>query len=138
DSLREEVNAAGVRVLSLFLGRTASPMQASVHEMERRKYNPELLMQPEDAAAVVINALTLPRTAEVTEVSKRPLVKSYKSRRQIGTETSFERTDYESGLILWWLRDAHPRFGRRSEANGAYRPAANPLARDEILRSLRA
>src|SRR4029077_8436906 len=32
DSLREEVNVSGVRVLSLFLGRTASPMQASVHE----------------------------------------------------------------------------------------------------------
>jgi NADP-dependent 3-hydroxy acid dehydrogenase YdfG len=77
DSLREEVNAAGVRVLSLFLGRTASPMQASVHEMERRKYDPGLLMQPEDVAAVVVNALTLPRTAEVTEVSMRPCVKSY-------------------------------------------------------------
>lgn len=77
DSLREEVNAAGVRVLSLFLGRTASPMQASVHEMEHRKYNPKLLMQPEDVAAVVVNALTLPRTAEVTEVNMRPCVKSY-------------------------------------------------------------
>ena len=77
DSLREEVNAAGIRVLSLFLGRTASPMQAGVHEMEHRKYSPELLMQPEDVAAVVINALTLPRTAEVTEVSMRPCMKSY-------------------------------------------------------------
>jgi NADP-dependent 3-hydroxy acid dehydrogenase YdfG len=77
DSLREEVNVSGVRVLSLFLGRTASPMQASVHEVEHRKYNPELLMQPEDVAAVVVNALTLPRTAEVTEVSMRPCVKSY-------------------------------------------------------------
>ena len=77
DSLREEVNAAGVRVLSLFLGRTASPMQAGVYEMERRKYSPELLMQPEDVAAVVINTLMLPRTAEVTEVSMRPCVKSY-------------------------------------------------------------
>jgi short-subunit dehydrogenase len=77
DSLREEVNAAGVRVMSLFLGRTASPMQAGVHEMEHRKYSPELLMQPEDVAAVVINALTLPRTAEVTEVSMRSCVKSY-------------------------------------------------------------
>src|SRR6266481_1333154 len=48
-----------------------------------------------------------------------------------------ERTDYESGSILRRLGNAHPRFGRRSEANGAYRPAANPLARDEILRSLR-
>jgi len=77
DSLREEVNVSGVRVLSLFLGRTASPMQASVHEVEHRKYNPELLMQPEDVAAVVVNALTLPRTAEVTEISMRPCVKSY-------------------------------------------------------------
>jgi NADP-dependent 3-hydroxy acid dehydrogenase YdfG len=31
DSLRDEVNVAGIRVLSLFLGRTASPMQARVH-----------------------------------------------------------------------------------------------------------
>ena len=77
DSLRDEVNPGGVRVLSLFLGRTASPMQASVHEVERRKYNPGLLMQPEDVAAVVVNALTLPRTAEVTEVSMRPCLKSY-------------------------------------------------------------
>ena len=77
DSLREEVNAAGVRVLSLFLGRTASPMQARVHEMEHRKYSPELLMRPEDVATVVINALTLPRSAEVIEVSMRPCVKSY-------------------------------------------------------------
>jgi NADP-dependent 3-hydroxy acid dehydrogenase YdfG len=77
DSLREEVNAAGVRVLSLFLGRTATPMQASVHEMEHRKYRPEILMQPEDVAAVVVNALTLPRTAEVTEVRMRPCIKSY-------------------------------------------------------------
>jgi NADP-dependent 3-hydroxy acid dehydrogenase YdfG len=77
DSLREEVNPAGVRVLSLFLGRTASPMQASVHEMEHKEYNPELLMQPDDVAAVVVNALTLPRTAEVTEVRMRPCMKSY-------------------------------------------------------------
>jgi NADP-dependent 3-hydroxy acid dehydrogenase YdfG len=76
DSLRDEVNAAGVRVLSLFLGRTASPMQASVHEMEHRKYFPEVLMQPEDVAAVVVNALILPRTAEVTEVSMRSCIKS--------------------------------------------------------------
>jgi NADP-dependent 3-hydroxy acid dehydrogenase YdfG len=77
DSLRAEVNATGIRVLSLFLGRTASPMQASVHEMEHRKYSPALLMQPEDVAAVVINAVTLPRTAEVTEVSMRPCMESY-------------------------------------------------------------
>jgi NADP-dependent 3-hydroxy acid dehydrogenase YdfG len=75
DSLREEVNAEGIRVLSVFLGRTASPMQASVHEMEGRAYYPELLMQPEDVAAVVLNALSLPRSAEVTDISIRPMRK---------------------------------------------------------------
>jgi short-subunit dehydrogenase len=77
DSLREEVNPAGVRVLSLFLGRTASPMQASVFAAEGKPYHPELLMQPEDVASMAIHALTLPRTAEVTEISMRPLLKSY-------------------------------------------------------------
>lgn len=77
DSLREEVNPAGVRVLSLFLGRTASPMQAAVYAAEHKPYNPALLMQPEDVASLAIHALTLPRTVEVTEISMRPLVKSY-------------------------------------------------------------
>lgn len=75
DSLREEVNVDGLRVLSLFLGRTSSPMQAAVHGMEHRAYQPERLMQPEDVASVVINALNLPRTAEVTDISIRPLLK---------------------------------------------------------------
>jgi NADP-dependent 3-hydroxy acid dehydrogenase YdfG len=75
DSLREEVNTDGMRVLSVFLGRTSSPMQAAVHEMEHRSYQPERLMQPEDVASVVINALNLPLTAEITDISIRPLQK---------------------------------------------------------------
>lgn len=77
DSVREEVNPAGVRVLSLFLGRTASPMQASVHAMEGKAYHPELLMQPEDVAAVALHALTLPRSVEVTDINMRSRLKSY-------------------------------------------------------------
>ena len=77
DSLRDEVNPSGVRVLNLFLGRTASRMQAAVYATERKQYHPELLMQPEDVAFMAINALTLPRTAEVTEIHMRPMVKSY-------------------------------------------------------------
>jgi len=77
DSLREEVNADGIRVLSLFLGRTASPMQEKVFAAEKRQYRPELLLQPEDVAMTVGNALTLARTAEVTEIHMRPLIKSY-------------------------------------------------------------
>jgi len=75
DSLREEINADGVRVLSVFLGRTASPMQTAVHKMEGSVYHPELLIQPEDVACVVTNALCLPRSAEVTDIHIRPLKK---------------------------------------------------------------
>jgi NADP-dependent 3-hydroxy acid dehydrogenase YdfG len=77
DSLREEVNADGLSIMSVFLGRTATPMQASVQEKEGRAYHPELLLQPDDVAMLVLNALTLPRTAEVTDISIRPLIKSY-------------------------------------------------------------
>ena len=76
DSLRQEVNAEGLRVLSIYPGRTASPMQEAVFKMEGREYRPELLMQPEDLAALIINTLTLPRSAEVTDINVRPLIKS--------------------------------------------------------------
>jgi NAD(P)-dependent dehydrogenase (short-subunit alcohol dehydrogenase family) len=79
DSLREEVNAASVRVLSVFLGRTASPMQAGIHAAEGKAYHPERLLQPQDVAAVVLNALSLPRTAEVTDISIRPFMKPLQS-----------------------------------------------------------
>ncbi len=75
DSLREEVNPHGVRVLSLFLGRTATPMQAALCQAEGRSYRPESLLQPEDVASVVLLSLNLPRTAEVTEIHIRPLTK---------------------------------------------------------------
>ncbi len=75
DSLRNEVNPAGVRVLSAFVGRTATPMQAAIHKAEGKEYRPERLLQPEDVASVVINALRLPRTAEVTDIDIRPMQK---------------------------------------------------------------
>jgi NADP-dependent 3-hydroxy acid dehydrogenase YdfG len=75
DGLRNEVNQDGVRVLSVFVGRTATPMQASIHEIEGKEYRPERLLHPEDVASVVVNALCLPRTAEVTEIDIRPMLK---------------------------------------------------------------
>ncbi len=77
NSLRDEVNADGVRVLSMFLGRTATPMQDEIFRIEGREYRPELLLQPADVASMVVSALLLPRTAEVTEIKMRPLAKSY-------------------------------------------------------------
>lgn len=77
DSLREEVNPKGIRVLSLYLGRTATPMQEALYQREAREYQPETLLQPEDVASVVVHTLMLPRTAEVTEISIRPMTKSH-------------------------------------------------------------
>jgi len=76
DSLRAEVNPDGVRIVSVFPGNTATPMQAAVHQREGRTYRPELLMQPEDVAIVVINTLSLPHTVEVTDIYLRPMIKS--------------------------------------------------------------
>jgi NADP-dependent 3-hydroxy acid dehydrogenase YdfG len=76
DSLRGEVNPHGVRVLSVYLGRTATEMQQRIHQMENKPYRPEVLLQPEDVASVIVNALSLPRTAEVTDLHIRPMIKA--------------------------------------------------------------
>jgi NADP-dependent 3-hydroxy acid dehydrogenase YdfG len=75
DSLREEVNPLGLRVLSVYAGRTATPMQASLHRLEGRNYAGERLLQPEDVAEAVLGSLTLARTAEVTDLHIRSLLK---------------------------------------------------------------
>jgi NAD(P)-dependent dehydrogenase (short-subunit alcohol dehydrogenase family) len=77
DSLREEVNQKGIRVLTVYLGRTATAMQEAICRKEGRVFNPETLLQPEDVASVVVHALMLPPTAEVTDISMRPMQRSY-------------------------------------------------------------
>jgi short-subunit dehydrogenase len=76
DSLREEVNPKGVRVLTVFAGRTATPMQENLCQQEGKVYRPDMLMQPDDVASVVVHALGIPRTAEITEISIRPMIKA--------------------------------------------------------------
>jgi NADP-dependent 3-hydroxy acid dehydrogenase YdfG len=75
DSLRGD--ALGVRVTSLFLGRTATARQEAIFAMEKRPYTPELLIQPADVANMVTSLRMLPRTCEVMEITMRPSVKSY-------------------------------------------------------------
>jgi NADP-dependent 3-hydroxy acid dehydrogenase YdfG len=72
DSIRDELNGDGISVLSVFPGRTATPMQARVHEHEQREYEPEKLMRPEDVATAVAAAIALPPSAKVTEIHLRP------------------------------------------------------------------
>ena len=76
DSLREEVNPKGIRVLTLYLGRTATPLQEALYRLEGKTYNPEALIQPEDVAFVVVQALLLPLSAELTDISIRPMIKA--------------------------------------------------------------
>jgi NADP-dependent 3-hydroxy acid dehydrogenase YdfG len=76
DSLREEVNAKGIRVLTVFLGRAATPMQKVLHSQEKKDYHPERLLRPEDVASVVVHTLGLPQTAEVTDIHIRPMMKT--------------------------------------------------------------
>lgn len=77
DALRGEINADGIRVLSVYPGRVATPRQETLYAKHESDYRPELLLQPEDIASVVLNAVMLPPSTEVTEISIRPLAKSY-------------------------------------------------------------
>lgn len=75
DSLRGEVNAYGVRVISLIPGSTATPRQERLHALANKPYRPERLLQPEDVATAACNSLAMPRTAEITDVYMRPMLK---------------------------------------------------------------
>lgn len=72
DSLRAEVAPKGVRVISLYPGRTASEMQRQVCAMEGERYEPERLIQPQDVAAALLAALQLPDSAQLTDITIRP------------------------------------------------------------------
>lgn len=73
EALRAEVNADGVRVLSVFPGRTDTPMQTAILAAEGRRAAPGTLLAPADVAAMAVAALRLPDTAEVTELVMRPM-----------------------------------------------------------------
>ena len=76
DSLRVEINPQQVRVLSVYPGRTATPRQATIHKWENKVYQSDRLLQPQDVALVVVNALNMPRSAEITDINVRPLQKT--------------------------------------------------------------
>ncbi|RLU96748.1 short chain dehydrogenase [Streptomyces griseocarneus] len=72
DSLRAEEHAGGVRVTSVYPGRTASPMQAKVHQQEGKEYDPARWIDPASVAETVLLALDLPRDAEINDLTVRP------------------------------------------------------------------
>lgn len=75
DAFRDEVNGSDIRVLSVYPGPVASPMQEMLHDVESRTYYPERLIQPDDVASLIVHTLGLPRTVEVTDIHMRPMQK---------------------------------------------------------------
>jgi NADP-dependent 3-hydroxy acid dehydrogenase YdfG len=72
-SIRDHVNQHGVRVMSVYPGRTATPMQEATHQFEGRHYEATELLQPGDIAHLIVAGLTLPRNGEVTDVVMRAM-----------------------------------------------------------------
>lgn len=77
DCWRSELNDRGIRVLNIYPGRTNTPRIRTLFELEGKSFHPELLLQPEDIAALVTYALAVPSTVEVTDIGVRPATKSY-------------------------------------------------------------
>ena len=72
DSLRAEEGAGGLRVTTVFPGRTATAMQAKVHTQEGAAYQPERFTQPASLADAVRFVLDAPRDLLITEFTVRP------------------------------------------------------------------
>ncbi len=72
DSLRAEEHGNGVRVTSVYPGRTATPMQAKVHQQEGKEYDPAKWIDPDSVAKTILLAVDLPRDAEINDLTVRP------------------------------------------------------------------
>lgn len=72
DALREEEANHGVRVTSVYPGRTATPMQQKVHEQEGRDYDASQWATAETVAGTILHVLDLPSDATIPDVRVRP------------------------------------------------------------------
>ncbi|WP_296607529.1 SDR family oxidoreductase [Nocardioides sp.] len=72
DSLRGEETAHGVRVSSVYPGRTATPMQQKVHQQEGKDYDAADWIRADTVADAIVGLLDLPRDATVPELVIRP------------------------------------------------------------------
>jgi short-subunit dehydrogenase len=72
DALRAEEERHGVRVSSVYPGRTATPMQAEVHRQESADYDAERWIRPTTVAEAIVRVIDTPPDATVPEVTIRP------------------------------------------------------------------
>jgi short-subunit dehydrogenase len=69
DALRGEEQEYGVRVTSVYPGRTATPMQQKVHDQEGRDYSARDWIDPATVAAAILQVLDLPRDATISDLT---------------------------------------------------------------------
>ncbi|GAA0507161.1 short chain dehydrogenase [Saccharopolyspora subtropica] len=72
DVLRAEEAGNGLRVTSVFPGRTATDMQRNVREQEGGEYEPSHYLRPESVAEPIVSAVRASRDAHLTEIIVRP------------------------------------------------------------------
>ena len=72
DALREEEVEHGVRVTTVYPGRTATPMQEKVHAHEERTYDASRWATPETVADTILHVVDLPADATIPDVRIRP------------------------------------------------------------------
>jgi NADP-dependent 3-hydroxy acid dehydrogenase YdfG len=74
DSLRQDLNRRGIRVTSLYPGRTATPRMRRIYAHEGKRYRPGKLLRAEEVAQVVLALTRLPPRLELTDVHLRSAV----------------------------------------------------------------
>jgi short-subunit dehydrogenase len=72
DALRGEEQEYGVRVTSVYPGRTATPMQQKVHDQEGRDYSADGWIDPATVAGAVLHVLDLPVDATISDLTVKP------------------------------------------------------------------
>ncbi|WP_405223846.1 SDR family oxidoreductase [Lentisalinibacter sediminis] len=71
DCVRGELNPGGVRVATIYPGRTATPGVEPVRQYYRDTVDMRRLLQPDDIAALVIHILDAPDNVEITDIHLR-------------------------------------------------------------------
>lgn len=71
DGLRAEEQQHGVRVTTVYPSRTATPMQAKVHEQEGADFDPDAWVSAASVAATILQVIDLPADATIPEVTVR-------------------------------------------------------------------
>lgn len=72
DALRQEEAEHGVRVTSVYPGRTATPMQQQVHEQEGKDYDANAWIRPGTVVSRILDVLDLGRDATIPDLVIRP------------------------------------------------------------------